>query len=94
MFLVNSNLNIKIISWNVRGLNAAARCLAVHETLAATPTHIACLQETKLQSMMQPLLFSLALIDSTTSHTNRPQEPKGASCCSGMMQQLTSPTFA
>jgi exonuclease III len=46
-----SNLNIEIISWNVRGLNAAARCLAVHETLAATPTHIACLQETKLQSI-------------------------------------------
>jgi exonuclease III len=27
----------------------AARCLAVHETIAANTCHIACLQETKLQ---------------------------------------------
>jgi exonuclease III len=42
--------NVDIIPWNVRGLNAAARCLTVHETLAATSCHIACLQETKLQT--------------------------------------------
>jgi hypothetical protein len=41
----------QILTWNVRGLNNAARCLAVHETLAATPCHIACLQETKLHSI-------------------------------------------
>lgn len=43
--------NIEIISWNVKGLNAAARCLTVHETLAANPCHIACLHETKLHSI-------------------------------------------
>ena len=37
-----------ILCWNVRGLNMAARCLAVHETITATACHIACLQETKL----------------------------------------------
>lgn len=43
--------NVDIISWNVRGLNAAARCLAVHETIRTTPCHIACLQETKLRNI-------------------------------------------
>jgi len=38
------------LSWNVRGLNSPARCLAVHETLKSTACHIACLQETKLQN--------------------------------------------
>ena len=40
-----------ILCWNVRGLNMAARCLAVHETIAANTCHIACLQETKLQHL-------------------------------------------
>jgi len=39
------------LSWNVRGLNSPARCLAVHETLKSTTCHIACLQETKLQNV-------------------------------------------
>jgi exonuclease III len=39
--------NVEIILWNVRGLNATDRCLAVHETLAATSCQIVCLQETK-----------------------------------------------
>jgi exonuclease III len=41
----------QILSWNVRGLNDVARCLAVHETLAATPCQIAYLQETKLHTI-------------------------------------------
>ena len=41
----------QILCWNVRGLNSAARCLAVHETIAATTCHIACLQETKLEAI-------------------------------------------
>ena len=39
------------LCWNVRGLNSAKRCLAVHEMIASTSCHIACLQETKLQSL-------------------------------------------
>lgn len=35
----------------MRGLNAPARCLTVRETIAATPCHLICLQETKLQSI-------------------------------------------
>jgi exonuclease III len=50
-----SNPNIKILSWNVRGLNSSERCLAVHETVAATPCQIVCLQETKLQNIDLPL---------------------------------------
>jgi exonuclease III len=47
--------DLQLISWNVRGLNAAARFLAVYETIAATPCHRACLQETKLHTIDQPL---------------------------------------
>jgi exonuclease III len=43
--------NVEIISWNVCGLNSTDRCLAVHETLAATPCQIVCLQETKLHNV-------------------------------------------
>jgi exonuclease III len=43
--------NIQLISWNVRGLNAPARCLAVHEMIATTPCNLVCLQETKLQTI-------------------------------------------
>jgi exonuclease III len=46
-----NNHNIDVVSWNVRGLNSGARCLAVHEMLADTICQIACLQETKLQSI-------------------------------------------
>jgi hypothetical protein len=49
------NSQKKLISWNVRGLNAAARSLAVHETIAATPCQLVCLQETKLQTIDQSL---------------------------------------
>lgn len=41
--------NTDILCWNVRGLNAAARCLTVHEMIRATPCQLVCLQETKLQ---------------------------------------------
>lgn len=40
--------DFNLISWNVRGLNAAARCMVVHETIKATSCHIVCIQETKL----------------------------------------------
>jgi len=43
--------DIDTLCWNVRGLNSAKRCLAVHEMIASTSCHIACLQETKLQSL-------------------------------------------
>jgi exonuclease III len=43
-----SHNDFDILSWNVRGLNMAARCLAMHEMIAANTCHIACLQETKL----------------------------------------------
>jgi exonuclease III len=49
-----SNPNIEILSWDVRGLNSSERCLAVHETVAATPCQIVCLQETKLQFIDLP----------------------------------------
>lgn len=48
-----------ILCWNVRGLNMAARCLTVHETLVATRCHIACLQETKLHNIDKPMALFL-----------------------------------
>jgi exonuclease III len=51
----------QVLSWNLRGLNSVARCLTVHETIAATPCQIACLQETKLQSIDTALATFLAV---------------------------------
>jgi len=45
--------NINIACWNVRGLNSQARKATVHEILAATNIHLACLQETKLRNVDQ-----------------------------------------
>jgi exonuclease III len=51
--------DFQILCWNVRGLNSAARCLAVHETIAATTCHIVCLQETKLEAIDRELALFL-----------------------------------
>ena len=45
--------NINFLCWNVRGLNCVNRRSTVHETIAATTCHVACLQETKLDHMDQ-----------------------------------------
>ena len=44
---------INLLSWNVRGLNCPNRRATVHETIAATSCHLACLQETKLEVLDQ-----------------------------------------
>ncbi|XP_044389289.1 uncharacterized protein [Triticum aestivum] len=43
--------NLSILCWNVRGLNCPDRRATIHETITATPCHIVCLQETKLQNV-------------------------------------------
>jgi exonuclease III len=52
-------LNIDILCWNVRGLNRQDRKDVVHQTLAATWCHIACLQESKLSSLDQHVVAYL-----------------------------------
>jgi len=42
-----------ILCWNVRGLNRQDRKDVVHQIVAATRCHIACLQESKLSSLDQ-----------------------------------------
>lgn len=40
--------NLKIVIWNVRGLNAGARRTAIRSLLATTDATVVCLQETKM----------------------------------------------
>lgn len=40
--------NLKLVIWNVRGLNARARRLAIRSLVATTDASIVCLQETKM----------------------------------------------
>lgn len=54
-----SSDNFSIVCWNVRGLNAAARVLTVHEMIKTMTAHIVCLQETKLQTIDRPLALFL-----------------------------------
>lgn len=46
----STNIN-GLLNWNVRGLNRPDRRSAVHETVAATPCNIVCLQETTLAAV-------------------------------------------
>ena len=55
MFAMNESLSV--LNWNVRGLNCPNRRATVHETIAATPCNLVCLQETKL-SVVDPFLAS------------------------------------
>lgn len=50
--------NLSILCWNVRGLNCPDRRATIHETITATPCHIVCLQETKLENV-DPFIASL-----------------------------------
>lgn len=45
------NVNLDIISWNVRGLNQQTKKDAVHQFMKSTLCHLACLQETKLANI-------------------------------------------
>ena len=46
----------KIMNWNVRGLNSAARREAVRLMVQKARPHIVCLQETKLDAIDGPLV--------------------------------------
>ena len=49
--MTDRNHNLTILNWNVRGLNCPDRRTIVHETIASTPCHIVCLQESKMDSV-------------------------------------------
>ena len=44
-------MNLKIISWNVRGLNDSRKCLIVKNLLREWKCDVICLQETKLTGL-------------------------------------------
>ena len=52
-------MNLKIISWNVRGLNARDKRQQVHHMLKLWNTDIVCLQETKLDFIDRRVVRSL-----------------------------------
>lgn len=54
-----NNHNLKILNWNVRGLNSAARREAVKIMLQISSPHVVCLQETKLNSIDEQLKAEL-----------------------------------
>lgn len=54
-----SNHNPSILNWNVRGLNCPNRRATIRETIAATPCHIICIQESKMADIDQFVVSSL-----------------------------------
>jgi hypothetical protein len=90
----NNNNNIDIVSWNVRGLNTTARCLAVHQTIANNPCQIAYLQETKLSSIDSALASFLDAYRLTSFSFKPVSGTRGASFFFGTIQWQTSPTSA
>ena len=51
-----NNNNCAIMSWNVRGLNSAAKREAIREVAAAHRLAILCVQETKIETWDQTLV--------------------------------------
>ena len=54
-------MKIKIISWNVRGVNALDKRKVIKNFLRSYRTDLVCLQETKVQEMSVELVGSLGV---------------------------------
>ena len=52
-------MNLKIVSWNVRGLNEQDKRLRVRNMFRKWKANIVCLQETKLELINRGVIFSL-----------------------------------
>ena len=53
------SMKLRMVSWNVRGLNDAQKRLVVRNLLREWNCDVVCLQETKLASMDRQLICSL-----------------------------------
>ena len=54
-------MNLRIISWNVRGLNDNEKRLRVRNIIKTWKANIVCLQETKLELITRRVIHSLRL---------------------------------
>ena len=52
-------MNLKIISWNVKGLNDRDKRLRVHNLVRKWGPDVICLQETKMESITRAVIRSL-----------------------------------
>jgi exonuclease III len=52
-------MNLKIVSWNVRGLNDKDKCIRLSHLLRMWKTNIICLHETKLTDINRKVIQSL-----------------------------------
>ena len=52
---------IKILSWNVRGVNDAEKRKLIKLVIRSQRAELVCLQETKVQTMMRNLVRSLSV---------------------------------
>ena len=52
-------MKLKMISWNVRGLNDHQKCLVVENLLQEWKCDVVCLQETKIARMDRQMVCSL-----------------------------------
>ena len=54
-------MNLRIISWNVRGLNYSEKWLWVRNIIKTWKADLVCLQETKLELITRRVIHSLRL---------------------------------
>jgi exonuclease III len=52
-------MNLKIFSWNVRGLNDAGKRLSISNFMKSCKPDVACLQETKMESITVGIIQNL-----------------------------------
>jgi exonuclease III len=54
-----ANSNMLLLNWNVTGLNAPVRCCGVGDMARAVKATVVCLQETKLHTVDELLVFDM-----------------------------------
>ena len=52
-------MKLKMVSWNVRGLNDSQKCLVVRNLLREWQCNVVCLQETKLAGIDRQLVCNI-----------------------------------
>jgi hypothetical protein len=73
----------QILTWNVRGLNNAARCLAVHETLQLRRAILRASRKQNFTQSMQHWTPSSELTSFRPLPSSQPMAPEEVSCCFG-----------
>ena len=77
-------MKIKIISWNVRGVNDSDKRKVIKNLIRSNKADLVCLQETKVQEMKIDMVRSLGVGRFLSWTVLNAEGPRGVSYCFGI----------